>query len=176
MIDHRIVDSIQLAHGYRPGAIADIVAAHMAYYAPAWGFGLAFETKVATELSAFLKRYDPTRDLFLCASDRDATFLGSITIDGIGGETPDGAHLRWFITTGAARGTGLGRQLLTKALAHCDARGYTQTYLTTFAGLDAARHLYEQFGFRLHAETDADTWSGGSVGEQRFERHRPGPH
>ena len=173
MTDHLADDIVQLTHGYRPGAIADIVAAHMAYYAPAWGFGLAFETKVATELSAFLKRYEPTRDIFLCATDRDATFLGSITIDGIKGETPDGAHLRWFITTDAARGTGLGRHLLATALAHCDAHGYAQTYLITFAGLDAARHLYEHAGFRLHSETAADTWSGGAVGEQRFVRKRP---
>lgn len=166
-------DDIQLAYGYRPGVIPDIIAAHMAYYVPAWGFGLAFETKLATELAAFLQRYDAERDLFLCATNRASTFLGSITIDGIGGTTPEGAHLRWFITSDAARGTGLGRQLLTTALAHCDARGYTQTYLTTFAGLDAARHLYESVGFRLHSETSADTWSGGAVGEQRFVRPRP---
>ncbi len=173
MIDDRPSDDIQFTHGYRPGVIPDIVAAHMAYYAPAWGFGLAFEAKVATELSAFLQRYDAKRDLFLCAANRDAMFLGSITIDGIRGDTADGAHLRWFITTDAARGTGLGRRLLAKALAHCDARGYAQTYLTTFAGLDAARHLYESVGFRLKSETSADTWSDGAVGEQRFVRPRP---
>ncbi len=176
MTDDTDTDRILITHGYRPGAIADIVGAHIAYYAPTWGFGLTFETKVAVELAEFLQRYDAARDLFLCATDADGTFLGSITIDGIGGHGAAGAHLRWFITTDAARGTGLGRRLLTDAVAFCDAQGYAKTYLTTFAGLDAARHLYEQFGFRLHAETDADTWSGGSVGEQRFERHRPGPH
>ncbi|MGI9476413.1 MAG: GNAT family N-acetyltransferase [Hyphomicrobiaceae bacterium] len=166
-------DRIRLTHGYRPGVIADIVGAHIVYYAPTWGFGLAFETKVAAELSAFLQRYDPARDLLVCATDASGAFLGSITIDGTHGHADAGAHLRWFITTDAARGSGLGRQLLTAAVDFCDAQGYATTYLTTFAGLDAARHLYERFGFRLHSETDADTWSGGSVGEQRFVRMRP---
>lgn len=166
-------NDIQFTHGYRPGVIADIVAAHMAYYVPTWGFGIAFETKLATELSEFLLRYDPARDLFLCATDADNAFLGSITIDASKAQADAGAHLRWFITTDAARGSGLGRHLLATAVDFCDAQRYAQTYLTTFAGLDAARHLYEQVGFRLVSETSADSWSGGSVGEQRFVRMRP---
>ncbi len=164
---------VEFTHGYRPGVIADIVGAHIAYYAPTWDFGLAFEAKLAAELSEFLQRYDPARDLFLGATGAGNEFLGSITIDGIKGRADAGAHLRWFITTDAARGSGLGRRLLAAAIDFCDAQRYTKTYLTTFAGLDAARHLYEQAGFRLLSETSADTWSGGSVGEQRFERIRP---
>jgi GNAT superfamily N-acetyltransferase len=164
---------VRFEQGYRPGAIADVVGAHVAYYAPAWGFGLQFEAKVASELSGFLKRHDPTRDLFVCAMGPDDTFLGSITIDGISARTDTGAHLRWFILTEAARGTGLGKRLICEAINFCDARQYGKIYLTTFAGLDAARHLYEQAGFRLTSQTDADTWSSGSVGEQRFELIRP---
>jgi hypothetical protein len=41
--------------------------------------------------------------------------------------------------------------------------------LTTFAGLGAARALYERAGFQLVDETEADQWQGGVV-EQRFER------
>ena len=160
---------ITLTEGYRPGVIADVVASHIAYYAPAWGFGLRFEAKVASELSAFLTRYDAARDLFLTAADSEGRFLGSITIDGIEGHDAQGAHLRWFITTEAARGSGIGRQLMSEAMSFVDVKLYPRTYLTTFAGLDAARHLYEAHGFRLVAEAEVDAWSG-SVGEQRFER------
>jgi hypothetical protein len=41
-------------------------------------------------------------------------------------------------------------------------------YLTTFAGLDPARHLYEDFGFRLTDERRGTTW-GPELVEQRFE-------
>ena len=52
-----------------------------------------------------------------------------------------------------------------------DKSGGAACYLTTFAGLDAARHLYETAGFVLEGESDADPWGGG-VREQRFRRAR----
>ena len=61
---------------------------------------------------------------------------------------------------------------MAEAMSHVDAGGFAGTYLTTFAGLAPARHLYEAFGFRLVSESEIDQWSGG-VREQRFERPRP---
>lgn len=154
--------------GYRPGALAQTVQLHMAYYAPVWNFGVAFETKVASELAEFLGRMDASRDLYLTAFDNDGELLGSITIDAAGVRS-HGAHLRWFIISDAARGTGLGRILMQRAVEFCDQNGYSRIYLTTFAGLEAARHLYESFGFALVSEADVDQWQGG-VREQLFER------
>ncbi len=151
---------------YRPGALAQVVKLHMDYYAPAWGFGLAFETKVARELSAFLARKDDKRDLFRCVFGY-GQLLASITIDGAEAER-EGAHLRWFIVSEAARGQGFGHELMKEAMSFCRARNYGRVYLTTFAGLDAARHLYESYGFRMVGESEVDQWQGG-VREQRFE-------
>ena len=90
------MDEELVLDGYRPGALARVIALHMDDYGPAWGFGLAFESKLAREMGAFLARLDPERDLFLAAYRADGTLIASITIDGIaGGE--GGAHLRWFI-------------------------------------------------------------------------------
>ena len=41
-------------------------------------------------------------------------------------------------------------------------------YLTTFAGLDAARRLYEEIGFTLTSEHADTTW-GVPLNEQRFD-------
>ena len=131
--------------GYRPGALAGIVALHAAYYSRHWKFGLPFETKVASELAEFLTRMDSGRDLFLVAWQQGQV-AGSIVIDESGGGAM-GAHLRWFIVSDRARGTGTGKALIEKALRHCDARGFERVWLTTFAGLDAARALYERYGF-----------------------------
>lgn len=150
---------------YRPGCAAAIVALHMAYYAPAWGFGRPFEAMVAGELGAFLGRYDPDTDLFLNAYGADGTLLGSITIDGGDGDV---AQLRWFIVAAEARGGGLGGVLMHRALGFCRKKQFSRVYLTTFAGLDAARALYERAGFVLIEDTPADPWSG-TVGLQRFE-------
>lgn len=152
--------------GYRPGALAQIVLLHMDYYASIWGFGRDFETKIAGELSAFLSKMNPDRDLFCCIYCGEV-LLGSISIDAKDAGN-EGAHLRWFIVSEAARGKGLGARLMDEALAFCRGHDYTKIYLTTFAGLDAARHLYDKYGFRLASESDQDQWRGG-VREQRFE-------
>lgn len=156
--------------GYRPGALAAIVGLHAHYYARHWSFGLPFETKVGAELAEFLARHDRERDLFLVAySDEEA--VASVIVDQSGGG-PQGAHLRWFIVSEAMQGKGLGADLLGRAVQFCDERGYERVWLTTFAGLDAARALYEKHGFVLAGETEADQWSG-NVREQIFERSRP---
>ena len=155
-------------NGYRPGVIARAVALHMDYYAPLWGFGVQFEAKVAAEMGEFHARYDPCRDLFIAVFDDEGALLGTITIDGLSA-AEEGAHLRWFIVAQTAQGSGLGKELMRRADAFLRERGYRKTYLTTFAGLDAARALYERYGFELVSEEETDPWSG-QVGIQRFER------
>lgn len=155
---------------YRPGALAGLVGLHMAYYAENWGFGQAFEVKLATESAAFLRDFNPARDLFRTAWRGDK-MLACIAIDG-SEKDGEGNHLRWFIVSDAARGTGLGARLITDALNFCDASPCPSTWLTTFAGLDAAAALYARVGFRLVGEQDDDQWQGG-VREQRYERSRP---
>ena len=51
----------------------------------------------------------------------------------------------------------------------CAAKGYQRVYLNTFAGLDAAKHLYEKFVFTLVHQQTGRHW-GGEVTEQRFEK------
>ena len=50
----------------------------------------------------------------------------------------------------------------------CRGAGFGQVHLHTFAGLDAARHLYQKYGFTLTGEHEARQW-GGPVLEQRFQ-------
>ncbi len=156
-----------LTRGYTPGIIAEMIALQMAYYGPAWRFGVRFEAGLAREIGAFVERYDPLRDLLLAARGPDGILLGTITVDG----HEDDAHLRWFIVGEGARGTGLGRTLMAAVVGHLDAHGRGCT-LTTFRGLDAALALYERHGFRLVSEGGTDPWSG-SVRLLRYARPRP---
>jgi GNAT superfamily N-acetyltransferase len=158
--------SVTIAEGYEPGCIGRIAALHALYYAGASGFGVEFEAKVAAELSEFCLAYVRGRDALMLA--RDSEIEGSIIIDGSRADEA-GAHLRWFITSDALRGQGVGRKLLEQALAFSDARGYKKVYLWTFEGLGAARHLYEAHGFTLVHQQAGRTW-GRLVNEQRFER------
>ncbi len=158
---------VKIARGYVPGSIGRVAELHGVYYHHHWGFGLYFEAKVAKELSEFLERYDDSRDGFWTVS-RDGSVEGSITIDGIHAES-EGAHLRWFITSDALRGKGMGNRLMDEAIRFCRNRRYKKIYLWTFEGLHAARHLYEKNGFKLIEEHSGARW-GTEVNEQRFER------
>ncbi|HBB17974.1 MAG: hypothetical protein A3J94_10435 [Syntrophus sp. RIFOXYC2_FULL_54_9] len=155
--------------GYRPGAIGRVAEMHAEYYHRHWGFGLFFESKVAKELAEFLCRFEKGRDGFWTLSSGDRV-EGAIAIDGSKAAN-EGAHLRWFIVSPELKGSGWGRRLMTEAVAFCDRHAYQRIGLWTFAGLDAARHLYETFGFRLVSQQEGEQW-GSRVSEQRFERNQ----
>jgi len=153
--------------GHVPGAIGRIVELHGRYYAREWRFGRYFEAKVANELGELLARFDPTRDGFWIAAEGEE-IAGGIAIDGSGAPGP--ARLRFFIVDDARRGAGLGEQLMRAALDFCRSAGHRHVFLTTFAGLEAARMLYERHGFVLTEERPDRTW-GVEVTEQRFDLH-----
>jgi GNAT superfamily N-acetyltransferase len=163
--------SLEIANSYVPGAIGRITELHGTYYQQHADFGLYFESKVACELSEFLRRYDSARDgIWLALSS--GRIEGSIVIDGIEADT-EGAHLRWFIVSDSLRGNGVGSKLITIALDFCHIRKYKKIYLWTFEGLNAARHLYEKHGFRVTQQQRGNQW-GSEVNEQRFESHLSG--
>jgi len=152
---------------YRPGALGRVVELHAAYYAHALGFGLPFETKVATDMAGFLRRFDSARDLFRVVT-ADGRIGGSIALDASRPSASGTAHLRWFILEDALHGQGIGRRLLEEALDRARAIGGRGVHLWTVAGLDASRRLYEQAGFRIVEEFIGDRW-GKPMTEQRWE-------
>lgn len=158
--------STTIEEGYLPGCIGRVAQLHADYYSRSNGFGAPFEAKVAQDFSAFCLAYTQGRDGLWLA--KNPSIQGSIAIDGSKG-SEHGAHLRWFITSDALRGQGIGRILLSRALAFADEAGHSQVHLWTFAGLDAARHLYESHGFKLVEEHTGSTW-GKVVLEQHFVR------
>lgn len=151
--------------GYRPGDLGRVICLHGDYYHRHWGFDLSFEAQEAAELAEFLTRLDAARDIFLTAWVGDE-FAGAVAIDGC--LTPEGARLRWFIVDESRQGQGVGQALIARALEFCRDAGHRRVFLWTFAGLDAARALYERAGFVLAEERLVEQW-GGTVREQRFE-------
>ncbi len=159
-------NDVQILSGYTPGAIGKVVELHAIYYAQHWGFGLFFEAMIATGLASFLSRYDESQDRFWIGVDGQR-IVGSITIDGSEAATK-GAHLRWFILDPEYQGKGVGKQLMGEAMHFCEEHNFQRVSLSTFAGLESARYLYEKWGFRLVEEHESETW-GVRVMEQAFE-------
>ncbi len=161
----------EIIAGYQPGVIGRITQLHGEYYADRWGVGARFEGEVARELGEFLQRFDPARSGFwLVRSGPD--IIGAIAIDGQSGE-PGEARLRWFILAPGWQGHGLGRRLMTTAMEFCARTGFHRVYLWTSADLDAARALYEAFGFTLAEEYEDTVW-GAPIRHQRYE-FQPSP-
>jgi GNAT superfamily N-acetyltransferase len=159
------MSNIELS-GYIPGAIGRIAELHGIYYYKHWGFDLFFESKVAIELSEFLRRFSEARDGFWIANIEEK-IVGAIAIDGANHNSKE-AHLRWFIVAPENQGQGIGKMLLKEAIEFCRKKNFGRVYLWTFLGLDPARHLYERFGFKLFEEREGNQW-GRTVTEQRFE-------
>jgi GNAT superfamily N-acetyltransferase len=151
--------------GYVPGSIGRMVELHGRYYAREWRFGPYFEAKVANELGELLARLDPTRDGFWIAAEGDEV-VGGIAVDG--SQAQDAARLRFFIVDDSRGGQGVGERLMHAALDFCRNAGHQRVFLTTFAGLDAARKLYERHGFVLTEERPDRTW-GVEVTAQQFD-------
>ena len=158
---------IEIVAGYHPGLIARVTEMHMRYYAREHGLGRRFEALVAGGLAEFCGRLDNPPNAIWTAQMGGA-IVGSLAIDGedMGAGI---AHLRWFIVADGLRGGGAGKRLLDAALAFADGHGFAETHLSTFAGLAAARHLYETRGFELAEEKVGTQW-GRELVEQRFVR------
>ncbi len=154
----------RITAGHAPGAIGRIAEMHGVAYAKLAGFGVAFESLVAREAASFCEGLEAGRD-GLWLAWQDDRIEGCIAIQRAGEAA---AHLRWFLVTEALRGRGYGRALLGSALAFCRREGIAVLDLWTFAGLDAARRLYEEAGFRLVEQRRGARW-GSEVTEQRFE-------
>jgi uncharacterized protein YhfF/ribosomal protein S18 acetylase RimI-like enzyme len=154
----------RIVPGYLPGAIGTITAHHARLHAREFGFGAPFEAMVAAEVAGFLSRFDPARDGLWLLVD-GGRILGSLALDGSG---DGGARLRWFIVADELRGRGFGGRLLDTAIAFCRRAGQRRLALSTVAGRDAARRLYERSGFRLVSEAEAEMF-GSTLREQWFE-------
>ena len=158
----------RIVPGYIPGGLAASCALQTRYYSRHHAFGAVFEAGRLRDIGAFLDRYDSSRDgVWLLVEGGDVR--GSIVIDGSNGRAGS-AQLRWFIVDDALRGKRRGNALMSAAMSFCRAH-YSHVYLHTFAGLDAARHLYQQHGFTLTNEHSTTEW-GPAVLEQRFEWSR----
>ncbi len=158
---------IEIVTGYTPSMIGRITEMHANYYSLHYGFEYFFESKVAAGVAEFAGRLDEKGNRIWLAMHHGRV-VGSVVIDGqdLGNNE---AHLRWFILDDDCRGSGMGRKLLKEAMDFCDRFGFAAVQLWTFSGLDAARRLYESFGFRLVKEWQGEQW-GKTMLEQQFTR------
>jgi GNAT superfamily N-acetyltransferase len=96
--------------------------------------------------------------------------MGGLVVDGRAvGE--DGAQVRYFILAPSLHSRGFGRALLDAAMTFCRRRGYDRVFLWTVDELEAAVHLYREFGFAATDELDPHTDWQTTVPYRLYERY-----
>ena len=150
--------------GHRPGDIGLIAQRHGELYAQEYGWDERFEALVAGILAKFIENFVPERERCWIA-ERDGRFLGCVFVVQ---KDADTAQLRMLLVEPAARGIGLGKQLVAECIRFARSKRYRRIVLWTNSVLDAARHVYESFGFRL-IEQGRHSAFGKELVEQTWE-------
>jgi GNAT superfamily N-acetyltransferase len=150
--------------GDRPGDVGEVIALHARLYAAEYDLDATFEGYVASGMGEWLigPRPGPGR---LWVAEDDWRVVAAVGLTGV---SPQIGRLRWFLVDAAARGRGLGRELLDRALAFARASGYERLVLETFSELEGAAHLYRSVGFVL-VETWVTTLWGRELARERYE-------
>ncbi len=162
-------NEIEIYTDYRDELIGSIAALHSRVYSDLVGFGAHFEAMVATNYANFINRLDYGSNRTWYAED-DGRIIAGLSIDGqTKGENR--GYLRWFIVDPDYQSFGLGGKMMQAAMDFCDEQCFEEVHLDTFAGLDAARKLYERFGFEL-VEEELGRNYGEEVLEQKFVRYK----
>jgi GNAT superfamily N-acetyltransferase len=164
------VSEVRWVEGNCPGLVGEIVRWHGLYYVRDLGWAPVFEILCADQLAQIARHFDARDDVAAFSAWSGDQFLAAAVMDARPG-TRAGARLRFFIASNAARGRGIGGQLLQRAIAWSEGRGDSLIWLTTVAGLPASSHLYRKLGFSV-VEEHLDTSWGSQHREQLWERPR----
>ena len=150
-----MLKDITIRHDLRVGDLGRIIALHGEVYDALPGYGLAFEAYVARTIAEYVIDAGGTGRIWL--AERGNTLIGCAAMilrDEARGQ------LRWVLVDQSARGMGLGKDLVNRALDYARDNGCSRVFLETTDGLPESQSLYDTLGFRVASDVREELWDG----------------
>jgi N-acetylglutamate synthase-like GNAT family acetyltransferase len=145
----------EIRHELRAEDLGRIIALHGKCYDPLPGFGLTFEAFVARTLAEYVLETSANGRIWL--AERDGELIGCTAIVL---RDKQQAQLRWVLVDQSARGAGLGKDLISRALKFARDNACSTVILETTDGLPESQALYENLGFTVTANSEEELWDG----------------
>jgi len=145
----------------QPGDFGWVVKRHAELYREEYGWTEPFEGLCAQIVADFVNKHD---------AEHERCWIAEIDGDNVGciflaKETATVARIRLLLVEPKARGLGLGAHLVDECLLFARRAGYKKVTLWTHSVLTAARHIYEQAGFKLTRSERHNSWGKPVVSE-----------
>jgi GNAT superfamily N-acetyltransferase len=144
----------------QPGDLGWVVQANGETYAAEYGWDISYEALVARIVAGYASGHDPAREAAWIA-EVDGRRAGCVFCVAAGRN----AQLRVLLVDPAARGLGLGDQLVATCLDFARRAGYPRMELWTNDVLAAARRIYLRHGFTLTAQEKHHSFGADLVGQ-----------
>ncbi len=149
------ISAITIRHDLRTGDLGRVIALHGTCYDHLPGFGLTFEAFVARTIAEYVLDAGEKGRLWLAERGDDLVGCTAIVLRE-GGV----AQLRWVLVDSTARGIGLGKELVNRALEYSRESGCNKIFLETTDGLPESQTLYEKLGFVEVMNQPEELWNG----------------
>jgi DNA-binding MarR family transcriptional regulator/GNAT superfamily N-acetyltransferase len=154
-----------ILRSHQPGDMGWVVHRHGVLYAQEYGYDETFEALVAEIAAKFIQCFDPRRERCWIA-ERDGEIVGSVFLVM---KSKTIAKLRLLLVEPSARGLGIGKRLVDECLRFARQVGYKKMVLWTQSELPAARHIYQEAGFRLMQQKKHQSWGRDDLVSQIWE-------
>ena len=150
-----MTDTITIRHDLRTGDLGRVIALHGKVYDTLPGYGLAFEAYVARTIAEYVLDAGGAGRIWLAERGDELVGCSALVLrgDGLG-------QLRWILVDTSARGIGLGKDLVNRALDYARDSGCSNIFLQTTDGLPESQQLYEKLGFEVTSNVREELWDG----------------